>query len=114
MDEINLAQYSSAFQRLLAIFAFHHMSESANLPNSLWLLIKTAFFAFLTVDLGGRQSRSAGFSAHNYRNSRTSPSLRQSNHTARSEWPVSSLPYDTAFPLSRRKIVTSRAVGGIG
>src|SRR5262245_24455633 len=35
MDEINLAQYSSAFQRFLAIFAFHQMSESAKSPNSL-------------------------------------------------------------------------------
>jgi len=68
MDEINLAQYSSAFQRFLAISAFHQMCESAKSPNSLWLLIKTAFFTSLTVDPGwqfalflhsliGRQSR---------------------------------------------------------
>jgi len=52
MDKINLAQYSSAFQGFLAIFAFHQMSEMAKLLNSLWLLIETAFFASLAADLG--------------------------------------------------------------
>jgi hypothetical protein len=50
MDEINLAQYSSASQRFWAIFAFHQMSESAKSPNSLRLLIETAFFTSLSVD----------------------------------------------------------------
>jgi len=56
MDEINLAQYSSAFQRFWAIFAFHQMSESAKSPNSLRLLIETAFFDSLSVDSSYRMS----------------------------------------------------------
>ena len=37
------------------------------------------------------------------------PPLRQLNGPARSEQLISSLPYDTPFPLSQRQTVTSRA-----
>src|SRR5262249_52464800 len=52
MGEINSAQYSSVFPRFLLSLGFHPLGEDAKSCESPWLLVETAFFTPLSVDLG--------------------------------------------------------------
>src|SRR5262244_30489 len=54
MGEINSAQYSSVFPRFLLSLGFHPLGEDAKSCESPWLLVETAFFTPLSVDLGYR------------------------------------------------------------
>src|SRR5215813_11228542 len=56
MGEINSAQYSSVFPRFLLSLGFHPLGEDAKSCESPWLLVETAFFTPLSVDLGSRQN----------------------------------------------------------
>src|SRR5262249_10370216 len=54
MGEINSAQYSSVFPRFLLSLGFHPLGEDAKSCESPWLLVETAFFTPLSVDLGNQ------------------------------------------------------------
>src|SRR5262249_41680231 len=90
MGEINSAQYSSVFPRFLLSLGFHPLGEDAKSCESPWLLVETAFFTPLSVDLGESfpSSRTASAKRRNHlRGEQLQMRLRPSRRQSRRQRP---------------------------